>query len=225
MAIGTSIDPRYQLPVFGWDRMDPILKKCLTASSIAGLVVLMVILLAPALPEKPKTLDNVSERIARLIIEKPKPVPAAKNVERVATAEPPKGIEEEKPLEQPKPKAQPRRTAQEPECAAHGVGAGRCQRGRRAVRGGAAVHAAARGGGGRGGAGAAPRRRPRCGLLQPHVLRKGERGEGQVGSASSAARQAGRGAEVRPERRPKGARAAAPRLGTIAGWRSAARPG
>lgn len=117
MAIGTSIDPRYQLPVFGWDRMDPILKKCLTASSIAGLVVLVVILLAPALPEKPKTLDNVSERIARLIVEKPKPVPAAKNVERIAKAEPPKGIEEEKPLEQPKPKAQPRRTAQEPKVA------------------------------------------------------------------------------------------------------------
>jgi TonB family protein len=114
MAFASSVDPRYQQPMFGWDRMDPILKKCLTGSSIVGLLAIIVILVAPALPEKPKTLDNVSERIARLIIEKPKPIPAAKTPERVATAEPPKGIEEEKPIEQPKPKAQPRREAQQP---------------------------------------------------------------------------------------------------------------
>ncbi len=108
----SSIDPRYQQPLFGWERMDPILKKCLTGSSIIGLVLIFVILLAPALPEKPKTLENVSERIARLIIEKP--IPAAKAPERVATAEPPKGVEPEKPVEQPKPKAPPRQAPTEP---------------------------------------------------------------------------------------------------------------
>jgi hypothetical protein len=84
----SSIDPRYQLPVIGWGRMDPVLKKCVYGSSIVGLVLIIVILLAPTLPEKPQTLDDVSERIARLIIEKPKP--AAKTQERVAKAEPPK---------------------------------------------------------------------------------------------------------------------------------------
>lgn len=107
----SSIDPRYQLPVIGWGRMDPLLKKCLTGASIVGALALIVILVAPALPERPKTIDDVSDRIARLIIEKPKPIPAAKTPERVATAEPPKGVaEEEKPVEQPKPKAPPRRT-------------------------------------------------------------------------------------------------------------------
>lgn len=109
----SSIDPRYQQPVFGWGRMDPVLKRCLTGSSILGLLAIIVILVAPALPEKPKTLDNVSERIARLIIEKPKPIPAAKTPERVATAEPPKGVED-KPIEQPKPKPQPRQLPNEP---------------------------------------------------------------------------------------------------------------
>jgi TonB family protein len=114
MGIASSnIDPRYQQPVIGWGRMDPVLKKCLTVSSIVGLLLIIVILLAPALPEKPKTLDNVSERIARLIIEKPKPIPAAKTPERVAKAEPPKGVEE-KPIEQPKPKAPPRKSPTEP---------------------------------------------------------------------------------------------------------------
>lgn len=103
----SSIDPRYHQPVVGWDRMDPVLKKCLTVSSAIGLVMVLVILIAPALPEKPKTLDDVSDRIARLIIEKPKPIPAAKAPERVATAEAPKGVED-KPIEPPKPKAPPR---------------------------------------------------------------------------------------------------------------------
>jgi TonB family protein len=117
MAFATSsVDPRYQQPVIGWGRMDPILKKCLTASSVIGLLLIIVILLAPALPERPKTLDEVSDRIARLIIEKPKPIPAAKAPERVATAEPPKGVEE-KPIEQPKPKAPPRQSPTQPKVA------------------------------------------------------------------------------------------------------------
>jgi TonB family protein len=115
MAFATpNIDPRYQQPILGWGRMDPVLKKCLTASSIFGLVLIIVILLAPALPEKPKTLENVSERIARLIIEKPKPIPAAKTPERVATSQPPQGVEEEKPAEAPKPKVPPRQSPTEP---------------------------------------------------------------------------------------------------------------
>ncbi len=119
MGFATSnIDPRYQQPVFGWGEMDPLLKKCLTGSSIVGLLALVVILLAPALPEKPKTLDDVSERIARLIIEKPKPIPATKTPERVATAEPPKSVaEENKPIEAPKPKAAPRRQPDQPKVA------------------------------------------------------------------------------------------------------------
>lgn len=113
----SSYDPRYQQPVWGWRRMDPVLHKCLTGSTIIGLALLIVIVLAPALPEKPKTLEDVSDRIARLIIEKPKPIPAAKAPERVATAEPPKGVEEEKPIEQPKPKAPPRVSPTEPKVA------------------------------------------------------------------------------------------------------------
>ncbi len=117
MGIATSsYDPRYQQPMIGWGRMDPVLKKCLTGSSIIGLLMLIVIVLAPALPDRPKTLDEVSDRIARLIIEKPKPIPAAKAPERVATSEPPKGVED-KPVEQPKPKAPPRQSPTQPKVA------------------------------------------------------------------------------------------------------------
>ncbi|MCI0453032.1 MAG: hypothetical protein L0Z51_11725, partial [Candidatus Latescibacteria bacterium] len=63
MGIATSsYDPRYQQPMIGWGRMDPVLKKCLTGSSIIGLLMLIVIVLAPALPDRPKTLDEVSDR-------------------------------------------------------------------------------------------------------------------------------------------------------------------
>jgi TonB family protein len=52
-----------------------------------------------------------------LIVEKPKPIPAAKTPERVAQAEPPKGVEEEKPEEPPPPKAPPRQSPKEPKVA------------------------------------------------------------------------------------------------------------
>ncbi|HEU4930046.1 MAG TPA: TonB family protein [Candidatus Krumholzibacteria bacterium] len=112
----TSIDPRYQQPM--WGTVDPVLRRCLTASTVTGVLAIIVILLAPALPERPKTIATVPERIARLIVEKPKPVPAAKTPERVATAEPPKAAAEEKPAEPPpQPKAAPRRAPTEPQVA------------------------------------------------------------------------------------------------------------
>ena len=112
----TGIDPRYQQPI--WGPVDPVLRRCLNASGIAGVLLIVVILLAPALPEKPKTLAHVPERVARLIVEKPKPLPATKAPERVATADPPKAAVEEKPAEPPpQPKAQPRRVANEPKVA------------------------------------------------------------------------------------------------------------
>ncbi len=116
MARSTTIDPRYQQPM--WGPLDPVLRRCLTASTVTGIIAIIVILVAPAPPQKPKTLANVPERIARLIVEKPKPLPATKAPERVATAEPPKAPVEEKPAEPPpQPKAAPRRTPNEPKVA------------------------------------------------------------------------------------------------------------
>lgn len=61
-----------------WGRTDAALRRSLAGSGVVGLLLLAVILLAPALPPVPVTFEQVPERIARLILEKPQPAPPAR---------------------------------------------------------------------------------------------------------------------------------------------------
>ncbi|MBE0566092.1 MAG: hypothetical protein IH621_09055, partial [Krumholzibacteria bacterium] len=54
-----------------WGRTDPELRRCLAGAGVVGLLTLLVILLAPARAPDPVTIEQVPERLARLILEKP----------------------------------------------------------------------------------------------------------------------------------------------------------
>ncbi len=107
--VHAGIPAQYQQPI--WGPIDPVLKRCFTVASIIGVLFLIVILLAPVLPPELMTVDNVPDRLARLILEKPA-APSAKLAERVAT---------EAPKAEPKPqepaKAEPRRRTETPKVA------------------------------------------------------------------------------------------------------------
>ena len=63
-------------------RMDPALKNSFIGSTILGVVLVIVVLVTPVLPPEEVTVKTVPERIARLIIEKPKALPPGKPIER-----------------------------------------------------------------------------------------------------------------------------------------------
>lgn len=88
-------DRLYHQPL--WGRTDPALRRSLAGSAALGALTLVLILLAPAVPPTPMTFEQVPDRIARLILEKPKPAAPP----RTETAR----LEEVKPAEAPKPAA------------------------------------------------------------------------------------------------------------------------
>ena len=90
-----SIDRLYHQPL--WGRTDPALRRSLAGSAALGALTLVLILLAPSVPPTPMTFEQVPDRIARLILEKPKPAAPP----RTETAR----LEEVKPAEAPKPAA------------------------------------------------------------------------------------------------------------------------
>lgn len=108
------VDRTYHQPI--WGRTDPALRHALAGASAAGLVLLVAILLAPAVPPRPVTLEQVPERIARLILEKPRPAAPAR-AESARLPEPrqaaePTVVEAVKPAPAPKPEAAPRTAPQ-----------------------------------------------------------------------------------------------------------------
>ena len=111
----SSITQRYQQPI--WGRMDRALRNCFTGSAILGLIVLIVVFVVPAPPLDPVTVEQIPERFARLILEKPQPVtspikaPVDKAFEQV-TLQTPKV--EAPPEQAAKPKPPPRRRLDKP---------------------------------------------------------------------------------------------------------------
>jgi TonB family protein len=87
--------------------MDRTLRNCFRVSAAIGVLVLIAIWVVPAPPPTPTTVDDLPERIARLILEKPKPVapPSVKAPERITVEQPP---------EVAKPKPPPRRRTSKP---------------------------------------------------------------------------------------------------------------
>jgi outer membrane biosynthesis protein TonB len=65
----------YRQPLFSIG--DTLFRRCLTGASIAGSLFLIAVLLAPARQHVITRVEQLPERFARLIIEKPEPKPAA----------------------------------------------------------------------------------------------------------------------------------------------------
>ncbi|MBK8167705.1 MAG: AgmX/PglI C-terminal domain-containing protein [bacterium] len=108
------VDRVYHQPI--WGRTDPALRHALAGSAAIGCVVLLAILVAPAVPPRPVTIEQVPERIARLILEKPRPA-APSRVEPARLPEPrraaaPVVAEAPRPAATPAPAPQPRTAPQ-----------------------------------------------------------------------------------------------------------------
>lgn len=122
-----TIPQPYRQPILG--SMDRTMRRALAVASAAGALVLAVVLLAPPLILQERTIEEVPERLARLILEKPKPKevspPAEIAVERPVLAEKtpvekpnPKPEEIEKPPDpKPNPDPKPRRREEAPKLA------------------------------------------------------------------------------------------------------------
>ena len=124
--MSNAIAQQYRLPMFG--RMDPALKNSFVASSILGVLLIIVVLVTPVMPPEEVTVKTVPDRIARLIIDKPKALPPGKPTERPGGGgggggTPKQGTPEGGPAEiakappGPKPVPQARRLGNEPRTA------------------------------------------------------------------------------------------------------------
>ncbi len=122
MSAAVNVLARYEQPLIG--RIEGALRNCLLGAGALGVVALLVILLAPAMPEREVSLEEMPERYARLILEKPAPVAAPPTATPAARIELPAVVPDE-PEAAPaaaKPKALPepvpaRRAAAKPKVA------------------------------------------------------------------------------------------------------------
>ncbi len=110
-----SVDRAYHQPI--WGRTDPALRHTLAGSGAVGLVLLAAILLAPTLPPRPVTIEQVPERIARLILEKPRPKAPAR-VEPARLPEPRRAAAEPGVAEAPRHAPAPAKAPEAPARAA-----------------------------------------------------------------------------------------------------------
>jgi TonB family protein len=115
-----AIPQQYRIPLW---RMDRALRNSFVGSSIFGVCLIILVLVMPAVVPEPVTVTTVPERIARLIIEKPKPMPPSKSHEKPGGGgggggTPKAGTPEGGPIEVAQPKVEPRptpgRAAREP---------------------------------------------------------------------------------------------------------------
>lgn len=109
MAAHVGILQQYKQPI--WGRMDRALRNCFVGSAILGVATLIAIFVVPVPQPEQTTLTEMPERLARLIIEKPKPAAPAKPAPENITMDAPK-VDTPKPKAKPKPP--PRRRAARP---------------------------------------------------------------------------------------------------------------
>lgn len=110
-ANATILD-RYRQPV--WGGVDRALRNCLVGSAIVCAVALIAIFVAPAPPVETHRVEELPDRIARLILEKPAPVTPATPAPPVNVAEAPKV---ETPPAPPKARTPPRHRTETPRVA------------------------------------------------------------------------------------------------------------
>ena len=99
-----------------WGTLDRVSRNCLLAAAVLGCLVIFTVLVAPTPPPRELTIQDMPERFARLILEKPKPAPVVQAPapsatfeappQKIAQAAPPKPVAE---VAQPKPKPRPER--------------------------------------------------------------------------------------------------------------------
>jgi outer membrane biosynthesis protein TonB len=94
--------------------MDRALRNCFVGSSILGVIVLIMVFVVPIPAPKPTTVDDIPDRIAKLILEKPKPATSPLQSPEPAALDKPKEV---KPTQVVKPKAPPRRRTSKPKVA------------------------------------------------------------------------------------------------------------
>ncbi|MCP4573434.1 MAG: AgmX/PglI C-terminal domain-containing protein [bacterium] len=80
----------YQQPL--WGTLDRVSRNCLIAAAAWGVIVIFAVFVAPQPIPHEITIDQMPERFARLILEKPKPVPAVKTPTPSTTYEAPPEI-------------------------------------------------------------------------------------------------------------------------------------
>ena len=95
-----QLDTRiYQQPL--WGTLDRVSRNCMIAAAIAGTIVIILVFVAPKSVLRDVTIQEMPERFARLILEKPKPAPVAKTPAPSKTYEAP--LQEIAQTEKPKP--------------------------------------------------------------------------------------------------------------------------
>jgi TonB family protein len=89
----------YQQPL--WGTLDRVSRNCMIAAAIAGTIVIILVFVVPKPVLRDVTIQEMPERFARLILEKPKPAPVIKTPVPSTTYEAPS--QEVAKAEQPKP--------------------------------------------------------------------------------------------------------------------------
>jgi len=111
----SAVAQPYRQPM--WGPMEPALRNCFIGAGIIGLALLITIYVVPMTQRRPVTVEDVPDRIAKLILEKPKPA-APRVTESVARVQTPKAAPATEPAPAPAPIARvdtPRpRTRREP---------------------------------------------------------------------------------------------------------------
>ncbi len=108
-AASSQTMARYHQPM--WGQMDKALKNCFIGASILGVAVLITILIAPLPAPVTMTIQDVPERIARLILKKPS-APVITAPERVTIQAPDVQTPPERIKDKPKPPPRTKRKDQ-----------------------------------------------------------------------------------------------------------------
>ncbi len=104
-----------------WGEIDRLLRNCFIGSSILGVVLLIMVFVVPKPIPEEATIEQLPERVARLILEKPKAkAPALPTPEKVVMEQP-----KVEPRKQPETKPKPRRRTSKPKVAENIGKAGR----------------------------------------------------------------------------------------------------
>jgi len=116
VILAPAVPPEYRQSLFGAE-VDPVYRRFLLVSSLAGLFVLLIVLLAPRRELTIPDVTQVPERFARLILEEPEPPAPPETARRAETPEPeaepaPTPVEAPPPVRKrsdPRPQATPDR--------------------------------------------------------------------------------------------------------------------
>ncbi|MCB1185275.1 hypothetical protein KDM41_17795, partial [bacterium] len=71
MSTATTVPAPYRQPL--WGTLDRVSRNCLAAAAVCGVVVVIGVLVAPPVPVREAKLEEMPERIAKLILERPQP--------------------------------------------------------------------------------------------------------------------------------------------------------